>query len=128
MVAIVINHLPMIAPNMMGEGRNTNKDKADTMMTKDAALSLGSTALRDTSWLPSLPVAPRREKTVRMPMMIENCLLQSKGQYPPTAPVGLVRTEVPLATGDFNSVSFHQGSATVKFSCSADSITQEQSE
>merc|ERR1711920_607725 len=101
----------------MGEGRNTNKDKADTMTIKEAALSLGSTALRDTSWLPSLPVAPRRENTVRRPIMMENCLLQSKGQYPPTAPVGLVGAEAPPATGDFDSVSFHQGSTAVKFSC-----------
>ena len=59
----------MIAPNMMGEGRNTNKDKADTMMISDAALSFGSIALRDTSWLPILPVEPRREKMVRRPMI-----------------------------------------------------------
>ena len=78
----------MMEPNMIGEGKKTNKDKADTMMIILAALSAGSTARRDTSWLPILPVAPRSDITVRRPMMIENCLLQSSGQYPPTAPDG----------------------------------------
>ena len=42
-------HSPMMLATMMGEGRNTRRERRLTMMIRPAALSLGSTALRLTS-------------------------------------------------------------------------------
>ena len=70
----------MMFAKMIGEGRNTSRERRDTMMMRPAALSLGSTALNDNSWLPILPVLPRKEKAVNMPRIMVNCLEQSNGQ------------------------------------------------
>ena len=70
----------MMLPTMRGEGRNTSRESRLTMMIRPAALSLGSTALRLISWLPSLPVEPSSEKAVSSPIRIENWRLQSNGQ------------------------------------------------
>ena len=58
----------MMLATMMGEGRKTKRERRETMMMMPADLSRGSTALRDISWLPILPVEPSREKAVRRPM------------------------------------------------------------
>ena len=58
--------LSMMLATMMGEGRKTKRERRETMMMMPADLSLGSTALRETSWLPILPVELRREKTRKM--------------------------------------------------------------
>ena len=70
----------MMLATMRGEGRNTSSERRLTMMMRPAALSLGSTALRLSSWLPSLPVEPSREKVERSPIRIENWRSQLNGQ------------------------------------------------
>ena len=70
----------MMFAKMMGEGRKTRSERRDTMMMSPAALSLGSTALSDSNWLPILPVLPSNEKAVNMPRIMVNCREQSKGQ------------------------------------------------
>ncbi len=70
----------MMLATMRGEGRNTSRERRLTMMMRPAALSLGSTARRLISWLPSLPVEPSSEKAVSSPIRRENWRPQSNGQ------------------------------------------------
>ena len=46
----------MILATMMGEGRKTRRESSETMMMMPAALSRGSTARSDSSWLPTCTV------------------------------------------------------------------------
>ena len=62
----------MMLATMRGEGRNTSRERRLTMMMRPAALSRGSTARRLSSWLPSRPVEPSREKVESSPIRREN--------------------------------------------------------
>ena len=70
----------MMLATMRGEGRNTSRERRLTMMMRPAALSLGSTARRLSSWLPRRPVEPSREKVESSPIRRENWRSQLNGQ------------------------------------------------
>ena len=51
---------------MIGEGKKAKRERRETRMTREAALSLGSTARRLMMVPPTLPVEPSKERVAKI--------------------------------------------------------------